>query len=96
MFKIGDNIQIIPKEREFYGNMYDLTTFTGIISTVGRKITYVKFNNALGIRESYKIVRDALRSPMSLERYFIDEESQKTAKFFTNYIRDIDESKKHF
>ena len=55
-----------------------------------------EFNNAIGVRESYKRTRDSLRNPMSLERYFIDEESQKTAKFFTNYTRDIDESKKLF
>jgi predicted DNA-binding protein YlxM (UPF0122 family) len=55
-----------------------------------------EFNNALGIREAYKRIRDSIRNPMSLELYFIDKESQKTAKFFTNYTRDIDESKKLF
>lgn len=53
-----------------------------------------EFNNALGVRESYKRIRDGIRNPMSLERYFIDEESQKITKLFTNYTRDIDEAKK--
>ena len=55
-----------------------------------------EFNNALGIRESYKRTRDGIRNPGSLERYFIDEQSQKTSKFFTNYTRSIDESKRLF
>ena len=55
-----------------------------------------EFNNALGIRESYKRTRDGIRNPGSLERYFIDEQSQKTSKFFTSYTRDVDESKRLF
>ncbi len=72
-----------------------LTTIRQRIKTLS--IRHQKeFNNALGIRETYKRIRDGIRNPMSSERFFIDEESQKIAKFFTNYTKDIDESKKLF
>ena len=90
LFAQNYSLQVIAKKQGV-----SLTTIRERVKALAKKHPK-EFNNALGIRESYKRMRDALRSPMSLERYFIDEESQKTAKFFTNYTRDIDESKKLF
>lgn len=72
-----------------------LTTIRQRIKALSKNHS-VEFGNALGVRESYKRTRDGIRNPGSLERYFIDEQSQKTSKFFTNYTRDIDESKRLF
>ena len=51
-----------------------------------------EFNNAVGIRESYKRTRDTLRNPMSLDSYLVRKRAKDTAKLLTrdNKYHDID------
>ena len=49
-----------------------------------------EFNNALGIRESYKRARDALRNPASLDGFLIAKKTKDTAKLLAGDSRDID------
>ena len=49
-----------------------------------------EFNNALGVRESYKRTRDALRNPASLDSFLTAKKTKDTAKLLTGDSRDID------
>lgn len=55
-----------------------------------------EFNNALGVRESYKRTRDALRNPVSLDGFLIVKKSKETAKLFTNDSKDINDIQETF
>ena len=90
LFAQNYSLAIIAKKQKV-----SLTTIRQRIKALSKHHSK-EFNNALGIRESYKRTRDALRSPVSLDVYLIVKKAKTTAKHNTNYSRDIDEVQEIF
>ena len=84
LFAQNYSLLIIAKKQKV-----SLTTIRQRIKTLSKN-HQKEFNNALGIRESYKRIRDGLRNPITLDGFLIIKKSKDTAKLLTTDSREID------
>ena len=65
-----------------------LTTIRQRIKTLSKHHSK-EFNNAFGIRGSYKRTRDAIRNPVSLDGFLVAMDCKDKAKLLTEESKDI-------